>query len=163
MKHLVVILLFLLAPLAKANDSFTLYLVRHAEKLTVKDDPALTQCGKLRAKQIASMLAKTKIEKVYSTSYKRTMATAAPFAKQQQLAIKNYSPANLEQFSQQLLMLKESALIVGHSNTTPQLAQLLSGENVETITEKDYRGLYQVQVNDSSKNFTLLMQPLTCQ
>jgi hypothetical protein len=90
------------------------------------------------------------------------MATAAPFSQQQQLAIIQYSPAKLEQFAQQLLQQKANTLVVGHSNTTPQLAALLSEIAVEDITEKQYRNLYQIQVSDNGKTLTLLTQPLTC-
>jgi 2,3-bisphosphoglycerate-dependent phosphoglycerate mutase len=147
---------------SQAYDSFNIYLVRHAEKQAVKDDPKLTQCGKLRAEQIANMLAQTNIKHVYSTPYQRTMATAAPFAKQNKLAIKQYSPVKLAQFSHQLLKQKENALVVGHSNTTPQLAALLSEMDVAEITEKQYRNLYQIHISSSGKTVTLFTQPLTC-
>ncbi|MFT5813840.1 MAG: 2,3-bisphosphoglycerate-dependent phosphoglycerate mutase [Psychroserpens sp.] len=158
---LLVVLSFFVLP-ALADDSFNIYLVRHAEKQTVKDDPKLTQCGRFRAKQLANMLEHTKIKHVYSTAYQRTMATAAPFAKQQKLAIKQYSPAKLNQFARQLLKQKENILVVGHSNTTPQLSALLSGLTVDNITEKQYRNLYQIQVSSSGKTLTLFTQPLTC-
>ncbi|MFT5635105.1 MAG: 2,3-bisphosphoglycerate-dependent phosphoglycerate mutase [Cognaticolwellia sp.] len=158
---LLVVLSFFVLP-TLADDSFSIYLVRHAEKQAVKDDPKLTQCGKLRAKQIANMLEHTKIKHVYSTAYQRTMATAAPFSKQQKLAIKQYSPAKLNQFAQQLLKQKENVLVVGHSNTTPQLSALLSELTVDDITEKQYRNLYQIQVSSSGKTLTLFTQPLTC-
>ncbi len=154
-------LLFLALP-TQAQDSFSIYLVRHAEKQVSKDDPKLSQCGELRAKQLATILEHTAIKQVYSTPYRRTMATAAPFSQQQQLAIKQYSPAKLEQFAQQLLQQKANTLVVGHSNTTPQLAALLSEIAVEDITEKQYRNLYQIQVSDNGKTLTLLTQPLTC-
>jgi len=161
MRYLSLLALALLILPTQAQDSFSIYLVRHAEKQAVKEDPKLTECGRLRAEQIASMLAQTNIKHVYSTPYQRTMATAAPFADQQQLTIKQYSPAKLSAFSQQLLEQKENALVVGHSNTTPQLAALLSEVDVAEITEKQYRNLYQIQVS-SSKTLTLLTQPLTC-
>ena len=52
--------------------------------------------------------------------------------------------------------------MVGHSNTTPQLAALLSEMDVAELTEKEYRNLYQIQVSDSGKTLTLFTQPLTC-
>ncbi|WP_257171822.1 histidine phosphatase family protein [Colwellia sp. M166] len=154
-------LLFFALP-SQAEDSYSLYLVRHAEKQVSKDDPKLSQCGELRAKQLATLLEHAQIKHIYSTPYQRTMATATPFSQQQQLAIKQYSPAKLEQFAQQLLQQKENALVVGHSNTTPQLAALLSEMAVKGITEKEYRNLYQIQVSDSGKTLTLFTQPLTC-
>ncbi len=162
MKYSLLMALLFLALPTQAQDSFSIYLVRHAEKQLSKDDPKLNQCGELRAKQLASILEHTAIKQVYSTPYRRTMATAAPFSQQQQLAIKQYSPAKLEQFAQQLLQQKANTLVVGHSNTTPQLAALLSEIAVEDITEKQYRNLYQIQVSDNGKTLTLLTQPLTC-
>tara|TARA_R110000744_G_scaffold275582_1_gene388375 strand:- start:450 stop:956 length:507 start_codon:yes stop_codon:yes gene_type:complete len=159
--HLLLALLFLVLPI-QAADSFSIYLVRHAEKQAIKDDPKLTQCGQLRAKQLADMLAHTAIKHVYSTPYQRTLATATPLAKKQNLPVKQYSPTKLEQFAQQLLTQQENALVVGHSNTTPQLAALLSELDVAEITEKQYRNLYQIQVSSSGKTLTLLTQPLTC-
>ena len=162
MKYSLLLALIFFALPSQAADTFTLYLVRHAEKQATKDDPKLTQCGEQRAEQIAEILKHTKIKHVYSTAYQRTMATAAPFAKQQQLPIKQYAPAKLSEFAQQLLAEKENALVVGHSNTTPQLSALLSELEVENITEKQYRNLYQIQVSGSDKTITLLTLPLTC-
>ena len=57
---------------------------------------------------------------------------------------------------------KENALIVGHSNTTPQLTQLISSQKVDNLTEKDYQMLYQVQFIDGKSQLTLFNQPLSC-
>jgi 2,3-bisphosphoglycerate-dependent phosphoglycerate mutase len=127
-----------------------------------KDDPALTQCGKFRAKQIASILENAKIKKIYSTRYKRTMATASPLALQQKLAINSYAPNKLEQLAWQLIKEKENAVIFGHSNTTPQLAELLSQSKVDSISEKQYRVIYQVVISGKDRHLNLLMQPLIC-
>ena len=145
-----------------ASDNFTLYLVRHAEKQADSKNPPLTQCGEERAKQLATLLSKANIKSVYSTNYQRTMSTAAPLSSRQNIAIKNYDPKQLEQFSLHLKDHKENALIVGHSNTTPQLTQLLSNQKVDDLTEKEYQMLYQVQFIEGRSQLTLLNQPLSC-
>ena len=145
-----------------ASDNFTLYLVRHAEKQTDSKNPPLTQCGKARAKQLATLLSNAEIKSVYSTSYQRTMSTAAPLAKKQHVAIKHYNPKQLEQFALHLKLQKENTLIVGHSNTTPQLTQLLSGHQVEALSEDNYQRLYQIQFVDKQTILTKFMQPLIC-
>jgi len=144
------------------QKSYSIYLVRHAEKQIDRDDPGLTQCGKFRANQIASLLENANIKKIYSTSYKRTMATASPLAIQQKLAIKGYAPNKLEQLAWQLIKEKQNTVVFGHSNTTPQLAELLSQIEVEPISEDQYRGIYQVVVSGNDRHLTLLMQPLIC-
>ena len=145
-----------------ASDNFTLYLVRHAEKQTDVENPPLTQCGEERAKQLAILLSKAEIKSVYSTNYQRTMSTAAPLSSREKIAIENYNPRELEQFSLHLKERKENALIVGHSNTTPQLTQLLSNHKVDGLTEKEYQMLYQVQFIEGKSQLTLFNQPLTC-
>lgn len=160
----VLTLLFILLPSLPsfASDNFSIYLVRHAEKLADGDNPALTNCGILRAKQLATLLSKTSIASVYSTAYQRTMQTAQPSATLNKLAVQNYNPKYLEQFSLQLKQRKENALIVGHSNTTPMLAALLSETKVAALTEDDFQFLYQIQFLGDKKVITLLKQPLNC-
>ncbi len=145
-----------------ASDNFTLYLVRHAEKQTDSKNPQLTQCGEERAKQLATLLSKANIKSVYSTDYQRTMSTATPLSNREKITIENYNPRELEQFSLHLKDRKENALIVGHSNTTPQLTQLLSNQKVGELTEKEYQMLYQVQFIEGKSQLTLFNQPHTC-
>ncbi|KGJ92753.1 phosphoglycerate mutase family protein [Colwellia psychrerythraea] len=145
-----------------ASDNFTLYLVRHAEKQADVKNPPLTQCGEERADQLATLLSTANIKSVYSTDYQRTMSTAKPVSSREKLAIENYNPGELEQFSLLLKERKENALIVGHSNTTPQLTQLLSNQKVDDITEKEYQMLYQVQFIEGKSQLTLFNQPLSC-
>jgi len=152
----------LLLPPCLASDNFTLYLVRHAEKQADTKNPALTQCGKERAKQLATLLSTTNIESIYSTSYQRTMSTAAPLSNNQKLAIKHYDPRKLEQFALHLKQRKENALIVGHSNTTPQLTHLLTDKKIAPMSEKYYQDLYQVQFINGELSLTTLTQPYTC-
>lgn len=162
MKFTLLVTFLIFALPSQAEASYSIYLVRHAEKQATKDDPKLSQCGELRAKQLATLLEHAEIKHIYSTPYQRTMATATPLSKQKKLAIKQYSPAKLVQFAQKLLKRQQNTLVVGHSNTTPQLAALLSEMNVAKLTEKDYQNLYQIQVSDSGKTLTLFTQPLTC-
>jgi len=145
-----------------AADSYNIYLVRHAEKLADSKNPSLTTCGKERAEQLASLLSKVGVSAIYSTSYQRTMQTAAPLAKQQNMSIKNYNPRHLEQLSLQLKHKKENMLVVGHSNTTPMLVELLTKQKVAPLTEHDYQYLYQVQLNDEQAILTIFQQPLSC-
>ena len=145
-----------------ATDSYAIYLVRHAEKLTDPKDPALTVCGNKRAEQLASLLSKTNVNAIYSTHYQRTMQTARPFAKQQKMVIRTYHPKELEQLALQLKHNKENTLVVGHSNTTPVLVELLSQQTVAPLTEQDFQYLYQIQFINEQTVLTILQQPLDC-
>lgn len=152
----------LLLPSCLASDNFTIYLVRHAEKQAETKNPPLTLCGKERAKQLATILSTANIKTIYSTRYQRTMSTASPLSTKQSIAIKNYDPRKLEQFALHIKLHKENALIVGHSNTTPQLTNLLGDIKVKDMDEKDYQVLYQVHFQAGLPHVTQLKQPLSC-
>ncbi len=154
---------FILCANVFAEDNYSIYLVRHAEKQKVKEDPTLTSCGILRAEQIATILQHIDIKTIYSTQYKRTLQTADPIAKQKNLGVKIYPPNHLDQLALRLQQEKTNALVVGHSNTTPQLAQLLADVEVAPLTEQEYQSLYLIQFVGDKKILTLLTQPLTCQ
>ena len=142
--NIISLLVVVLAPAMAVAD--TVYVVRHAEKHAVGKDPALTACGQARADALASSLAGVKLAAVYRTPYQRTQQTAAAVAKPQQLDITLYAPRQPEIFVKQLMALNQPALVVGHSNTVPELVAQLSGIAMAALTEQDYDLLYQVKL-----------------
>lgn len=151
-KRIPSLLLLLLLCFSSAKFAFadsTYYLVRHAEKQ--KDgtqDPALTHQGEKRAELLAKQLSLADIVKIYSTDYKRTQATAKPLADLLGLEIAPYDPRQLKEFAKTLSQEDGNILIVGHSNTTPVLAEILSGIAVDSMEETEYENLYQVVIID---------------
>jgi broad specificity phosphatase PhoE len=148
-----------------SDEIFSIYLVRHAEKVTTPadpDNPGLSDCGESRAEGLARILADVKLEKIYSTDYQRTKATAWPVARRLTLEIELYDPGELAEFSRMLLNQQEDALVVGHSNTTPVLAGMLAGEALEPFDEAFYDRLYLVTVSGGQARMTLLHQGFRC-
>ena len=143
-------------------NSHTLYLVRHAEKQDDSNNPPLTACGLQRANQLAMLLSQAKIKKIYSTSYLRTMATAEPLAFQQKLPIEKYSPDDLRLFAEKLKSNKQNTLVVGHSNTTAKLAEIITNQPLKDINDKEYQLLYQIHGTNNNFKLTVLKQPLSC-
>lgn len=149
MKKFLITLLFL-SNLSVAEN--TVYLVRHAEKKTIEGEhnPELTEIGHFRALNIAKQLSEVGITEIYSTNYHRTLQTAKPLADFLNLKIKEYDPRKLVEFSEQIKSKMGTILIVGHSNTTPELTSLISGKIVAPIEEEhEYDNLYQVIVTDT--------------
>jgi len=161
-KSLLILISLTLTLPAIAVENYSIYLVRHAEKQKDAENPGLTRCGQKRAKQLANLLSQVNISQVYSTSYQRTRQTATPLAKANKLAIQDYNPKYLAQLAIQLQKRKQNTLVVGHSNTTPQLAELLVKEKIPPLSEDDYQQLYQIQVIGKQKLITTLTQPLVC-
>lgn len=115
------------------------YLVRHAEKdlseTANKKDPVLTAAGKERAKALSKRLSKLSIDGIYSTDYARTRDTAMPLSRATQVPLTLYDASDLSGFAAQMKAKNGTFVIVGHSNTTSQLAALLGGEAGEPIVE----------------------------
>lgn len=133
MKKLLALSLFL-SNIAIAD----IYLVRHAEK-QAGEDPALTACGEQRAEWLADFFAQFEVDRVFSSQYQRTQQTAAPIADRADRVVEAYNAADLEGFSQILKPLRgETVVVLGHSNTNPELAQLITGHSFPPIADDQY-------------------------
>ncbi len=144
MKKFLTFILFLSLATSYAQET-TFILIRHAEKTNDgTKDPTLTAEGETRANNLLKMFEKADITAVYSTNYKRTQLTVAPLAKAKGLEIKNYDWKNPKALLNKILETNngETVLICGHSNTTPILANLLTGKDTfTTFEDSDYGNL----------------------
>lgn len=145
-----------------SDDIFTIYLVRHAEKLSDAPNPELTSCGEERAERLSSFFGDVSLGAVYSTDFKRTKSTALPTANAKGLEIQEYNPYELEEFKQHLLDSKEDVLVVGHSNTTGVLAGLLVGEEIGEFDLSIYNRVYQVVIAGDNGRLHVLHTSFTC-
>lgn len=142
-----------------------IYLVRHFEKaaataITDTKGPELTSQGQEKAELLARFLIDKNIQSIYSTDYKRTIQTAAPSASTLAVEISFYNPRKLSEFAASLMETaaskplidsrKPSILIVGHSNTTPELLALFGGPTL-ALSEKDYGDVF--IINTNTKHF----------
>ena len=135
-----------------------IFLVRHAEKQVDNSrDPALTQAGLKRASDLADLLASADIRHVYTSNYRRTRLTAVPSALQAGLELRSYEISRLPELARELTSLKQNALVVGHSNTTPELVKLLGGEAGSDIPEWQYDRVYLLRISDKQAVDTLLL------
>lgn len=127
----------------------TYIILRHAEKdTTIADakmmvsDPPLNSFGEKRALSLVDKFKAYKIDHIYSTNYKRTKATVTPIANAQNIQIATYDPRKLDIFATQLLSSENKGkiiLIVGHSNSSPKLVNLLIGkEQYKDLDESIY-------------------------
>lgn len=139
-----------------------IYLVRHAEKVVGpgdhERDPPLTDTGLARAQYLAYVLKAAGIEKIYTTDYRRTRQTAEPLAQKLRQQPEVYDPRRLRAFARQLKKSKSHSLVVGHSNTTPQLVELLGGAGGQPIDEAtEYDRLY-IVIRNGDNVETLLQR-----
>ena len=157
---LLVLLTIGLQRVSAQTETTTYYLIRHADKVVTnkKDrDPDLTKKGYARAEKWAQVLHDIKFDLVYSTNYKRTIETAKPTAKTNNLEINFYDPRKMFDEEFQKNTKGKTVLVVGHSNTTPFFANKILGENkYSEIDESNYTNLYIVTVTKDAKTGILL-------
>lgn len=156
MKNLTILLFFLsLAFTGKSQNTTTIYLVRHAEKVTTdpaNKNPLLTEQGQKRAKDLAKKLKKQKIVAIYSTDFQRTKLTAQPLADKKQLTVKIYEPKQLKSFATMILQEHEGGkvLIVGHSNTVLETIEALGVTRpIKEILDNEYDYFFTVEVAEN--------------
>jgi len=142
------------------NEDFInhFYLVRHAEKdrLNPEDNnPQLTNEGLLRAKNLSTTLSHLPLDAVYSTNYTRTLQTAKPTANKNNIDITTYKPSEIDITN--IIKVHKNVLIVGHSNTIPQLVNSIIKSDVYSDIEDDNFGnLYHITItNGQVSDYTL--------
>ncbi|WP_116105430.1 SixA phosphatase family protein [Lewinella sp. IMCC34191] len=143
-----------------ATKPTTILLVRHAEK-DYGDDPDLIPAGQERAALLAEMLSKTELAAVYSTDTKRTRQTASPSAEKHGLKVNIYDAADLKVIADRLSRKHrgQTVLVVGHSNTTPALANYLTkSEAHPRFSELDYGNLLVVTLPESGRSQVLQLR-----
>ena len=156
MKKYLIVLLF--TPLISFGQEITTYyLIRHAEKdLTdlKNKDPHLIEAGRQRSKSWVSIFKNVQFDKVYSTNFHRTIETAMPIALERGISIDKYEPDQLYNDEFKKHNYGKIILIVGHSNTTPILANKILGKQYYSeIDESIHGNLYIIQVM-SNNNVT---------
>jgi phosphohistidine phosphatase SixA len=141
-----------------SGQSTTYILLRHAEKDTstagstaMTADPPLAPKGALRAQNLLKILEAYQPDAIYSTNYTRTRSTVTPLSKKFSKEIQLYDPKQLTAFAEQLLQIQgKTIVVVGHSNTTPVLVNLLIKETGKypNLDDSDYSHLWIVTVTD---------------
>jgi broad specificity phosphatase PhoE len=142
MKRFILFLLLSGLLVSGAVAQSTIFLVRHAEKADASVDPNLSVAGQKRARRLANVLKDAGISKIFVTELKRTKQTAKPLALLLSLTPQVVSSNNTTQLIAQLAASSGNILVVGHSNTIPQV---ISGLGITTpiqILEGDYDNLF---------------------
>lgn len=136
----------------------TVFLVRHAEKAAMpSDDPPLLESGKARAEELVQVLGKAGIKAIYTSELRRTKETAEPLAKHVgidsiTIKIKDNLQESFKETAKKVYERPgENALIVGHSNTVPEIIKFLGADIDLKIDEKDYDNLFVVTIYAKGK------------
>jgi phosphohistidine phosphatase SixA len=153
----------------EAQESTIVFLVRHAERaddhpgqaLSAMDpamagDPPLSPEGRRRADLLAQTLADANLTHIHSTDTRRTRETAAPTSNRTGVEVNLYDAEDLTGMARALSSTPGRHLVVGHSNTTPELVGLLGGDPGPPIQGLEYDRLYVVSLQGTEVLTVLL-------
>lgn len=125
----------------------TVYIVRHAEKVDAPGDPdpALSEAGRARADALSHALHNAHPVLVLTSPLQRTIQTAAPTveyhsAPSEAVSLEEGGAAHVAATAARVRALPADAvvLIVGHSNTVPQIARALGYAEAADMPECEY-------------------------
>ena len=150
LKRTALALLLAVLAAAPAAAQHTIFLVRHAERAdavpgaspTMAADPDLSDAGRARAESLATALKDAKITAIYVTEYKRTQQTAAPLAKALGLTVTVLTSKSSAALVKQLEAVKGNVLVVGHSNSVPDVIKGLGATAPVTIGDDEFDNLF---------------------
>jgi broad specificity phosphatase PhoE len=157
MKRALVLVLVFLAGIggsAQAADQ-VIFVVRHAERADqgaapmpptaqgmIPNDPSLSEAGTARAAKLAALLASADVKHIFTTEFKRTRETAAPLAGKLKVDAVMSASRDPQPLIDAVRKTTGNVLIVGHSNTVPDLLKRLGLKETIAIAENEYDNLF---------------------
>jgi broad specificity phosphatase PhoE len=128
------------------QSTTTVIVVRHAEKATGQgDDPHLSDAGEVRARSLARSLEGAGVSAVITTQWARTAETALPTARAAGVT-PEVVPVVWDSIPRHAAAIAaavrghpgEVILVVGHSNTVPDIVAALGVERPAAICDSEY-------------------------
>lgn len=149
----------------------TVIIVRHAEKVDASADPLLSEAGQARARALAAALTDAHPSLILTSNLQRTGLTAAPTADYHSMTSEAVSLEDgIEAHLAALLARVEATpddatiLIVGHSDTVPQIARALGYAEAGDMPDCEYDRLTVLHLNDGETRgeVSRFGEPSTC-
>src|SRR6202162_6228966 len=119
---------------AQAQQSRTIYLVRHADKVSEETDSPLSDAGRTRAKCLAKTLEDAQIQQIFTSDLQRTQQTAAPLAEKLHLQPVPIPIGKPDDLIAAIRSSKaKSVLVVWHDATLPKILRALGAPEIIPI------------------------------
>jgi broad specificity phosphatase PhoE len=137
--------LFCLAAFVRpAAAQEVLFVVRHAEKLSDAEDAPLSSVGEARARRLADLLRDAHLSAIYTSLLKRAIATATPLSTARHLPITRLDGRKIPELVSRIQKehQRDRVLVVGHTNTIPELLAAYGLERIPDLPALEYDNLY---------------------
>lgn len=128
-----------IAPVARAQQARTIYLIRHADKVSEDTDAALSEAGRQRAACLANTLRDAHIQQIFTSELQRTRLTAAPLAEKLHLRPVAISINKVDDLIEAIRSSKTgNVLVVWHDATLAKILTALGGPEITPIEHTEY-------------------------
>jgi broad specificity phosphatase PhoE len=142
--------LLMFAVAANVSAQPAVFVVRHAERAdagmaaakVAGADPDLSAAGAERARALAAMLKDAGIRAIFTTEYKRTRDTAEPLARALGIRVTTIASKDAAALIDKVKSAEGNVLVVGHSNTVPEVIKGLGVSENVTVGDDDYDNLF---------------------
>lgn len=131
------------------------YVMRHLHTPAGERDPDLTAEGQRQAALLPEYLGEAPPRAIYVSSFKRTAQTAADIATRLGLTPVVYDPANNAALIAQVRAGPLPALIVGHSNTVPDIIEQLGGTRPAPLVHDDFGDVWRVGADGQTRRMKI--------
>ena len=162
MRMLIALLLALLPATAFAQPAaHPVYVMRHLNTPAGEPDPDLLPEGRAAAIALADLIETDRFESrrpvaIYVSDYKRTRQTAAPVAARLALNLTVYDPRDTAGLLARVRAEPGPVLIVGHSNTVPDIIAALGGTRPAPLVHEDFGDLWVVLPDGATTKLRLV-------
>lgn len=128
----------------------TYFVVRHLHTPAGERDPDLTDEGRRQAALLADWFSEARPAAIYVSHFKRSQQTAAPLAARLGLTPIVYDPADTPGLVARVRAGPKPALIVGHSNTVPDIVEQLGGPRPPPLVHEDFGDIWRIEADGTT-------------
>jgi phosphohistidine phosphatase SixA len=120
------------------------YVMRHLQKAEGQD-PALSAAGHANARRLIDFFAADPPRAIYVSTTRRALETAGPLAAKLGVTVRDYDPRDTPGLVARVKAEAGTVLVIGHSNTVPEIVARLGGARPADLAETDYGDVFRVR------------------
>jgi broad specificity phosphatase PhoE len=146
-------MLLTIVPGVSAQNTRTIFLIRHADKVSEDTDAPLSEAGVRRARCLAITLADAQIKQIFTSDLQRTQQTAAPLAEKLHLKPVAIPIGAPEKLIEAVRSSKEATiLVVWHDATLPMILSALGAPPIPPIAHTEYDRFFILTLSGDKAN-----------
>lgn len=132
---------------ACASGLPNVYVMRHLQKAEGADPP-LSELGRSNARLLQDLTRRHPPRAIYVSTTRRARETAAPLAEALGITPQEYDPRDTPALIARLRAERRTVLVVGHSNTVPDIVEGIGGRRPDAIGEDRYGDIFYIYGRD---------------